>query len=372
MKHTYKKVLYLLSFSLLFGQAPQGAIDKIKLNELWKKTTITPSFGFKGDFVDNQQVEARVLGLFLAAQIVVPYSETFKIEIEGGTLMETGSNSSFITNEYEPNRIWILKHAQATYTPFEALKLEAGAINQSDYDSPLLVSSSAFLGARETLSLNFSDKHRLYIKLQQTIPNNINLVQRIGVVEENGTPHYYNEAVGIELEGDLLGIEIEASQFRFESLGAGMANISRNFGNSVSSGNNISSRFLYGYKGYNIAWDINASPIDGFEVEFYGQWLYNDDAPEGRNSAHLYGLSLEFNPWDLSIEQFRSESDASIAYYNSKTYSHNNHEGMVYRIGYEIEDYQEIEFAYVSSWLIESNALQSDTEKFLFNFKQEF
>ena len=373
MKQMYKNFSLICLLATLTDPAFAAmAINKKKLNQLWEKTMITPRIGFKGDYVDNQQVEARVMGLMIGADVTIPYSDTFKIEFSGGALLETGSNSSFITNEYEPNRIWILKYAQATYNPFEALKLEAGAISQSDYNSPLLVSGSAFLGVRETLSLNFTKNHRVYLKLEQTIPNNINLIQRIGVVEDNGTPYYYNEGIGLELEGDLLGLQVEASQFRFESLAAGIANISRNFGNSVTSGNNISSDFVYGYKGYNLMWDITASPIDSVELEFYGQWLYNDEAPDGRNQGHIYGLGLNMNPWIINIEQFRSESDSSIAYYNSKDYSHNNHEGMLYRFKYEVEDYQEISFTYISSTLLESNSLQSDTEKFILDFNQEF
>lgn len=349
-----------------------AAVSKRKLSKLWEKTQIKPEVGFNGDYVDNKQVEARVFGLKLGTEVIIPYSDEFKIEFGGGALLETGSNSSFITNEYEPNRIWYLKNAQATYEPFSFLKLEAGAISQKEYYSPLLVSGSAFLGGRETISLNFTKNHRVYLKMEQTIPNNINLVQRIGVVEDNGTPYYYNEAIGIDLEGDLLSIKAEASQFRFESLAAGIANVSRNFGNSVSSGNNISSKFLYQYKGYNLAWEIEASPINGMEIEFTGQWLYNSEAPESRNKGHIYGLGLSFGHLDFHIEQFRTESDASIAYYNSKFYSHNNHEGMLYSIGYDVDDDFEFQVGFVSSSLIEYNSLQSDTEKFFFDFTQEF
>ncbi len=378
MKLMYKKLsaigliaLSLSTYSLEEREVPSKAIQK-KIDALWKRTTVDPLVGFSSDIVDSKLVEARVLGLRVGADIRIPYSEDLSIAFRGGAILEAGSNSSFVTNEYEPNRIWALDYAQVNYQPWNFLTLEGGALSQREYHSPLLVSASAFLGARETLSLNFTKDHRIYIKMQQSIPNNINLVQRIGVVEDNGTPFYYNEAVGIELEGDLLGLQIEASQFRFESLAAGIANISRNFGNSVSSGNNISSAFLYGYKGYNLMWDINASPFGKLEFEFYGQWLYNDEAPEGRNKGHIYGFGLEYDPWDFEVETFRNESDSSVAYYNSKFYSHNNQEGMLYRIGYEIDNYQEYEFTYVSSSVIEYRDLQADTEIFKFSFIQWF
>lgn len=362
----------LASFTFWGVNPAQAAINKAKLNALWKRATVVPRYGFVGKYVDNQQVEARVLGLKLMADIEVPYSDKLKVEFSGGTLLETGSNSSYITNEYAPSRIWIIRKAEVTYSPLNAINLEAGALSQSDYNSPLLLSGAAFLGVRETLNLNISQNYRLYVKLQQSIPNNINLVQRIGVVQENGTPYYFNEALGLELKGDLLGIKVEASKFRFQSLGAGMANISRNFGNSITSGNNISSRFIYAYGGYNTTWNVNFSPLDGFEVDFYGQFIYNEKAPDKRNTAHLYGLHLNFNPVYIKLEEFRTESDASIAYYNSKMYSHNNHRGMVYKIGHKIEGDTKFEITYVKSRLIEANPYQSNTEKVIFNFMQEF
>lgn len=364
---------FLFSIALLLLASNSFAvINKAKLNALWKKTTIDPRYGFVGKFVDNQQVEARVLGLKLLADIVIPYSDQVKVEFSGGTLLETGSNSSFITNEYAPSRIWMIYKAQATYTPFKAINLEAGALSQFDYHSPLLLSGSAFLGVRETLNLHISKNYRVYFKLQQAIPNNINLVQRIGVVKENGTPYYLNEAVGLELRGNLLGIRMEASRFSFQSLGAGMANISRNFGNSITSGNNISSRFLYGYSGYNATWSVNTSPIDGLEIDFFGQFIYNEKAPDKRNMAHLYGLQVDFTPLYIKLEQFRTESDASIAYYNSKMYSHNNHQGVVYKIGHKVGKNQIVELAYIKSRLIETNRYQSNTEKIIFDFMQGF
>jgi hypothetical protein len=338
---------------------------------VWKNTEVSAQIGLTSDYVDNKQVEARVFGVLGLLQLDMPFSDTFKLDLGVGAILETGSNNSFIIDEYAPNRLWLLQKAALEWTPFSFLSLEAGAIDQSDYGSPLLVTSSAFLGLRQTISLNLSDHHSFYLKLLQAIPNNINLNQRIGVVQD-GTPSYLMQTVGMDLEGDLLALKVEASKFSYNSLSTGIAFQSQFLGNSVSGGSALNSDFLYGFSGYNFRGSTIFMITDYFGLELGMQYLYNDKAPEARNKGHLYEADVILGNWVIGASAFRNESDSSPAYYNSKAYSHNNHEGFTTSLEYRnSQEQRQVEFVYVDSSPIQFNTFQSDTKKVVLNITQD-
>ena len=339
--------------------------------DIWKKTEVSAQIGITSDYVDNKQVEARVFGVLGLVNLEMPFSETLKLNLGVGALLETGSNNSFIIDEYAPNRLWLLQEAAFEWTPLNFISFEAGAIDQSDYGSPLLVTSSAFLGARQTISLNFGEKHSLYLKFLEAIPNNINLNQRIGVVQD-GTPSYMMQTLGLQLNGDILSIKVESSRFAYNSLSTGIAFQSQFLGNSVSGGSALNSSFLYGFSGFNLHEQTTLMLTESFGIEFELQYLYNEKAPEERNKGILYEVELLMGNWEIGGSFFRNESDSSPAYYNSKNYSHNNHEGFTTSLEYEDDKEQrEIELVYVDSSPIQFNTFQSDTKKVILNITQE-
>lgn len=339
--------------------------------EVWKNTKISGELGISTDYVDNKQVEARVFGVTGLLDIDMPFSESFKLDLIVGASLETGSNNSFIIDEYAPNRLWLLQQAALQWDPLSFLTFEAGAINQSDYGSPLLVTASAFLGTRQTLKLSLSEDHFFYVKLLQSIPNNINLNQRIGVVQD-GTPSYLMQTLGMDLQGDLLALKIEGSKFTYNALSTGIAFQSQFLGNSVSGGSALNSRFLYGFSGYNFAGATKFMFTESFGIEFEMQYLYNEKAPENRNKGIMYDTELILGHWEIGAAFFRNESDSSPGYYNSKLYSHNNHEGYLLSLEYDNDSLgREIEFAYVDSSPIQFNSFQSDTKKVILNITQE-
>ena len=339
--------------------------------EVWEKTKLSASLGLTSDYVDNKQVEARVFGVLGLVDVDMPFTDTLRLDLSVGAILETGSNNSFIIDEYAPNRLWLLRRAAIEWNPYSFLSFEAGAIDQGDYGSLLLVTSSAFLGFRQSLALELSENHSFYIKLLQAIPNNINLNQRIGVVQD-GTPSYMMQTLGMDLEGDLLSLKIEGSRFAYNSLSTGIAFQSQFLGNSVRGGSALNSDFIYGFAGYNFMGSTTFMFTDQVGVEFEMQYLYNEKAAEARNKGHLYEAEIILGSWEIGGGVFRNESDSSPGYYNSKAYSHNNHEGFSAKIEYDDEiEQREIELVYIDSSPIQFNTFQSDTKKVILNFTQE-
>lgn len=338
----------------------------------WKNMTIVPHLKLGGDYVDNKQVEARVFALDAYINLNIPWSETVELQVKAGAALETGSNNSFIIDEYAPRRQWSLYEAFVSYTPFQFLDFKVGAVNQGEFDSPLLVTKTAYLSAMEVLNIPFSENHKVYLKLQQAIPNNLNLTQRIGVLE-SGTPTYMTQTIGADLNGDLFALKLEGTRFEYQDLSTGVAFQSQFLGNSIRGGSALNSAFIYGFKGYNLAGRVRFIPFDSIGLEFSGQYLFNDKAPEQRNTGTLLTGGVLIGNWTVEAQIFENQSDSSPGFYNSNFYSHNNHEGGALGLKYKNEqDGVEARFFYVDSSPIAFNAFQSDTKKVIFSIDQQF
>lgn len=358
---------------LLLLTAPMARLWAYNLLE---KTDLSGQVKIGGDYVDNKQVEARVFGVSTYLNIKTQFNEKLKFDFSGGAAADVGSNNSFIIDEYAPRRQVQLKRAFFQWNPYESLGLKVGAINQRDYNLPLLLTRTAFLGSQQQFNINFSPNHKLYLRLQQAIPNNLNLTQRIGIVED-GTPSFFIETIGLKLDGDLLAFEGSASRWSYDALSTGVAYQSQFLGNSVSGGGQLNSDFIYRYSGYTANAYLKISLSDDFGIKTWGHYLYNDEAPEKRNRGQLFAAGLFFGHLLFHINYFKNESDSSPAFYNSALFSHNNHEGSLVQITYENphtnnENEVTAYINYVESSPITFNAFQSDTKKVNFGVNLPF
>lgn len=343
---------------------------------LLKKTDVSGQVKVGGDYVDNKQVEARVFGVSAYLNLETKFTESLSFDFSGGGAADVGSNNSFIIDEYAPRRQVQLKRAFFRWNPFESLIFKAGAINQKDYELPLLLTRTAFLGAQQQFDLNFSENHKIYFRMQQAIPNNLNLTQRIGIVED-GTPSFLMETIGLKLDGDLLALHASGSRWSYDSLSTGVAYQSQFLGNSVSGGGQLNSDFIYRYSGYVANAGLKIAFSDSFGIKTWGMYLYNDKAPEKRNRGVALAGGIFSGNFMVHYRYFKNESDSSPAFYNSALFSHNNHEGSLIQLTYENphtdnEDEVTAYINYVDSSPITFNAFQSDTKKVNFGVNLPF
>ena len=330
--------------------------------------------GLRGTYVDDLQVEARVFGLYGALTVEQPIIPDLKAVFDLGVTIETGSSSTVIadSNEFAPDRQWVLRDGFLSWTPSAFFEFKAGAISQQEFSSPLLLSSTAFLAATEKLKFNFNDSYSFYLKAQQSIPNNQNLADRIGVVDE-GTPSFFIETIGLNLDGDLASIKFEASQFSYNRLSTDVAFRSQFFGNSVSPNGQQNAQFVYQFQGYNFYAESEVYFTDTFLAQVSLQYLYNEEAPEGRNLGRLLHIGMGVQESVLFVEFFSNESDSSPAFYNSKRYGHNNKEGIVLGISGELNPEGLLyNLAYHDLSLIrDENLFQANTKAVFFNLEKE-
>ncbi len=337
------------------------------------KNKISANIGFGGTYIDDQQVEARVFGLSAHLHLDQTFTSQLTGRLSAGASLETGSNNSLVLDEYAPERQWILNEGFLAWKPFSFFHLKAGAINQSDYKSPLLVGSSTFLSIIEEFHFKRASNSyfQFYLKAQQSIPNNQNLAQRIGTVQE-GTPTFYLETVGVSFQNSSVDWRVEASHFAYNKLSNGVAYRSQFMGNSINPNSQLAAKFLYQFRGYNLSFHSNVDLNSFLGLEFKGQYLYNDKAPDGRNLGFIGSIGTRLGLWTPFFEQFRNESDTSPGYYNSKLYGHNNKKGM--RLGVQYHNPQSnLGFTtfYGIHKLLKPNLYQSDTKLFAFSINQD-
>jgi hypothetical protein len=366
-----------LSLLFLLASLGQQSFAENQFLKKFENIDIDSSITLGGDHVNNNQVKARVFGITGNIAFEYPLTETLEFELDFGANLEVGSNNSFIIDEYAPRRQWRLGHAYFDWEPVEWFELALGAVDQSDYNSPILLTGAAFLAAELELSYDFTPDHKIFFKFEQAIPNNLNLAQRIGIVED-GTPLFTMSTIGLDMSGDLLSVDLQAMRWSFSNLSTGAAFQSQYLGNSVSGGSQVNSDFLYGFSGYNVSGGLKFFMSDSLGLNFMGQYLYNDKAPDNRNLGHIATAGLILGHYEPYIGSFRVESDVSPGFYNTNRTGHNNMEGNIlglhYRNPHASSDNKlasdiSANIEYVDSTPINPNAFQSNTQKISFSIE---
>ena len=356
-------VYLLVSGTSLFAKANYG---------------IRSSMEIKAFSVESKQVNAKVFRYRMIFEKDFPIYENLTVNVKGGFDLEAGSNSSSVIDEYAPQNQFVLKNASLDWKPLRFLTFKAGALNQGK-GHPLLKPNAPFIGVSEKVELELTKQHTFYLKLQQLIPNNYFLANRIGpILGDQGTPTYFDETIGTRLVGDILSLTAEVTHFQYNDLSPTVAYQSQFIGNSISGGGELNSDFLYGFEGYSFFSHVELHFNNDFGLDFGGRYLYNDKAPDNRNSGHTLSVGAKIFDKVIYFGTFENRSDSSPAFYNSGNYGHNNMEGyaIAFRNYRSMSDTKrpviEYNIDYVHKDPIETNIFQSSEDRILVSLKKNF
>ena len=272
--------------------------------------------------MDDDQTEARILGFGLDGRYTYELFPDFVFNIQVGVRLEAGSNNSLNLKEYSPNQEVVLQQGTLNWNP-SFFKFQAGAIDQSYLDSPLLAGGVVFIGLKEKIVIDAGVK--IFISSQQSIPYNQTLNQRSGGIEE-GTPSFFYHEAGLMFVNAFASFEIKGGLYKFNNLSSAVANQSRYMGNEVVGSGSLS-RFLYDFEGTNLATNIEIGKNNIVQFNIDGQYLYNDKAPDSSNTGHLLRGMIIYEDFGFGGELFENGANASPGYYNSKSYGHNSRKG---------------------------------------------
>jgi hypothetical protein len=311
------------------------------------------TLGMSGNYVDSNNVKARVLSFDVGAVLKDEITPELAYHISLVGNFENGSNKATgLTAEFEPNQAVNLREGGLVYKPWEFLRLEVGALNQNKHMSPLLVWNNAFAGASQRISWE-----GFYLQAQEAIPNNNTLSRRIGGIDE-GTPMFLIGTFGFEHITPDFKLQANISRFSFKDLSSQVARTSQDFGNSVI-GVNESARFIYGFAGTNASSDLSWHVANGWLTSVAGEYLFNEKAPNGRNTGWFGELGIGKEALMLKAGAFRNESDTAPAFYNARIFGHNNVEGTIISFISKGKDYF-VRGSLVNGKMIDENVRQSD------------
>jgi hypothetical protein len=356
--------LILRTLLLLFPTLSHG-----KINTDFDQVEKSLQAKLKGINANSAQAKAKVMRTELKISFKHQLYESVEAKIEANAKLETGTNSSTVIDQYSPQNRVRAGDSYLKWDPLGFFFIKVGSLDQTRY-TPLLIHRSPYTAAQEELYYRYNKNYYFYLNLQQAIPNNDVLTERLAGLEE-GTPTYLTQTLGMKLDGDILSIRAFAKHFQFLDLSATVANQSRFIGNSISGSGDLNSSFLYAFDGYYLFTDIlfKAKP---WEFGFWFHYLYNDEAPDNRNTGYFWGPIFRYHPFGIGINLFENQSDSSPAFYANQAYPKNT-EGKDYyiEIGQDKNDLQ-FRFHYIKTELLNSSLYQAPETYWTFEFKKKY
>lgn len=295
--------------------------------------------GLKGSQVAGELDEANIFGVDLDIQFSHRLNDYLGIEALGGLTLETGESESVYSGRtFKPKNSMNLGHAYVEVNPFKNLALEFGAINQKYHNNPLFLTSTAFVSAREVLSIKLN-QWTFELDMIQGIPSNYTLSQKLGNVEE-GSSRFFNEKIRVKGEGNVLSMEASVGHFAFDKLNSSVAYASRLLGNTVSGIGSANNRFQNSFVGWNSDVKLSYHDLSFMDISLVGAGHINEKAQSGKNTGLLFGTVLTTKGFDnnvsFSFKNFRNEADSTVAFYSSKYSGQTNRKGMM--LGFKVID----------------------------------
>jgi hypothetical protein len=328
--------------------------------------------GLEGQSFANEKEQARTAGFGLRGDIRYGLLPTLEMKAEAGVSLQSGyAQSRFGDNT--PRSGLDLREALVQWKPLSRVTLQAGAINQSQVEAPLLVSGQPFPGALERVLLG-TKAFNVELKAEQAVPTSTNLSAK--TVEAETTPTFMTEILTVRAKaGDRVSLSAHGLHYAFKSLPTTVAAESELFGNTVIPLTGKTSTFAYEFDGYGYGGGVKVLMARTLSWNLDAQVLQNTKAPASFGAGQIvtsgFNIGLK-NDVDLKpqAEMFYAESDVAPAFYNGSDRGHNNRTGW----GANLEAvFKEAGFLvggrFVQSNLINESTVQSRQSFFMIRFE---
>lgn len=324
------------------------------------KWNVNFDLAVNAQYVEGQTQQARNFGIAPAANVNVQLFENLSFKARASALLETGSYKGTLLDEFKPDQQVVLNHAYFHYLPWQSMQTQLGAIPMKGWTPDMLISSTRFLGANAIQKISLWADAALELKALAAIPTNQELTNRLGTVSE-GTPSYWQAGVGLDLPGDILGINAQAFAWGYSDITNNVAYQSSFMGNQTTGFGSNNTRLAYAFKGFTGVLDFNGQ-LGGIKYGIGGDYIFNDGAPDSRNQAMRSRATLGFGAHKNIFSWFKIESDAAIGYYNSSILGHTNRDGISYEYIYQDTKESSFGLTAVHSKTIRTTLLQADQD----------
>ena len=306
-----------------FYKVDQGEVSSgFKLQGFWRPHV-------EGYFLSNREGRERLMKVKLYSKFDVLFNSYISGHFEPYLSIEEGE----IQRRFARPESSLIQMNQGFFDfhYIEGLNLQLGAVNQSYFSAPLLVSDQAFLSALLKYAY-IKQKYEWQVVVQQSMPSIVNSFRRNNEIAES--PYFSSLFVyGEWLPSDHYSFKAHGTGFYFAPLPAFIAYQSRTYGNTVF-GEKSSADFAYSYYGFNgdISAQIHVLPELYFSLGWNG--LINLGAPfEKAYGERIYGVvDMDFLKWAKvysRLEYFYNTADSAPSYFNSEIYGHNDRKGFL-------------------------------------------
>lgn len=362
------KLLLSMMLALLVHHNSYAFITEHLKMELGNEKSFIEKSEFKAKFqsrywnLDSKTNKGSLFSIGILGEFNHEISPNIKFEFDGGGSFEKGNTDSLFDNS--PMRAQsrlILRKAEFIWKASENINLYTGAVSNKDLTSRILLPYSSFLGVKEQVILE-NGNLKVEANALQSIPSNRNYSNRLDEVNEED-PRFFLESLKLRLGTDANHISSRTSHFAFDHLSNSVAYFSGLIGNSTYMRSQNSADFVYSYQGWTQEFEANFE-YHNFRFTPGAEFVRNTAVPVN-NQAYLLRSKLTYIKGDkeygVSLETFRSEKDATVAFYQSNRFYRANHVGQSLEFIYnDTKENLEISFLINQMKEIELNQLNEE------------
>lgn len=261
--------------------------------------------------------------------------ETFLLKVSPSLRLESGSVQS-ADGSLRADNGFQFREASASWTPFSRNLLQAGALDQSEMHTPLLVGDRPFPAARWTLSLPL-ESFWARLRAEGAVPTSTGLVTNQNEKESTPTLSSFGLRLGSESKR---GFRIEGAlnYFQYSSLPGSTAQESSLLGNTVDRLSETDSIFREAYRGIEASAFVIVPLAGTWDLLAQGASVRNTAVESGMGDAWSAGAGARWGAargvrWSAGAEAFRLEPDAAVATFVGADYRATNRQGYAVNLG---------------------------------------
>ena len=284
------------------------------------------SAGARGTYFEDRFNRDSLTALLLRAEGESQLTNTLKLDGSVSGIFEQGTAQGLKQQSTRRDSGFYLNQVRLAYEATDWLNLDAGALSQRRYMSPLLAYSASYPALRQNLEAE-SGSLKWAFSSQQAIPTSQKLSTKAVSKEEQ--PVYLAAAASLQKNWPFgTQARVIPGLYQFSSLPSAVAYESCLIGNSVIGKCAPGARFAYNFFGTDTYADIMLHLPHEWKITLGGNYLQNFEAPSGRSQGVLYeldffkGLNVDL-AMGWILQYFEKQSDVTPAFYAPFMYENN-------------------------------------------------
>jgi hypothetical protein len=226
----------------------------------------------------------------------------------------------------------VMRNASADFLLSKSSVFSAGALNQAQMHSSLLMSDRAFPALRVSIQPESSKGLHFGLFAQSAVPTSASLSTNTKDFE--ATPSFQSAGAQLNYQSSSLLWKNSLNGYEYRNLPTSVATESGLFGNTVYTTNSTDAAFVYNYRGIEASTELRVDWTPRLATVIAGTGIQNSAAPQGLNQGYLltgavdYMVSSKLTLTPM-YKFFRVEPDATVAYYSDARFDAN-------RVGYRL------------------------------------